>query len=77
MPEDHDTDPGLERAVVSLLPFVKQWGLSLNPEDLQLMASVVLEFSQSDQSDEAITERVEQILQVEREKRSRMHETWS
>jgi PAS domain S-box-containing protein len=55
----------LERAVASLMPFVRRWGLSPAPLDLELMARVVLEFSRSDEATDRIEERVEAILDEE------------
>jgi hypothetical protein len=44
------TEGEIERAVTALVPYVQEWGLPLNPEDLQAMAVAVLIHSRSDAS---------------------------
>jgi hypothetical protein len=40
----------VERGVGALIPFVQEWGLPLNPEDLAQLAAAVLEHYDSDES---------------------------
>ena len=42
------TEGEIERAVTALVPYVQEWGLPLNPEDLQAMAVAVLTHARSD-----------------------------
>jgi hypothetical protein len=44
----------MERAVAALLPYVHEWGLSLNPEHLAELVGAVLTHFDSDASFEAI-----------------------
>jgi hypothetical protein len=44
------TEEQMERAVAALLPYVNEWRLSLNPEDLYEMAGAVLEHFDSEES---------------------------
>jgi hypothetical protein len=76
VPEAGERDPTLDRAVESLVPFAQAWHLPLNPEDLELIASVVLEFSRSDRPQEEIGPQVTAILEEERVARARMYEAW-
>jgi hypothetical protein len=66
----------LEQAVEALVPFVKEWHLSLNPEDLELMASVVLMYGNGTYSSEEIARGVEAQLAWVKEQKSRMYEEW-
>ena len=71
------TDPSkdeVERGASALLPFVRDWGVALNPEDLQLMAWVVLRYVPSDLTHEQIIGEVAEILSEETEKRRRLYE---
>ena len=49
----------LDRAVTALLPFVRRWGLSLNPEDVTEMAYAALVHARSEESPEQIVDVVE------------------
>jgi hypothetical protein len=53
------TEEQMERAVAALLPYVHEWRLPLNPEDLHELAGAVLEHFDSEASFEEIeaTER--------------------
>jgi PAS domain S-box-containing protein len=62
------SEQALERAVAALRPFVRRWGLALNPRDVRLMAGVVLEFGQSGEAADRIPQRVEAILDEERDR---------
>lgn len=42
------TEGEIERAVTALLPYVQEWGLPINPEDLQAMAVAVLTHARGD-----------------------------
>jgi hypothetical protein len=44
----------MERAVAALIPFVREWGLPLNPEDLCELAAAVLVHYDSDESWESL-----------------------
>jgi hypothetical protein len=44
------TEGEIERGVTALVPYVQEWGLPLNPEDLQAMAVAVLIHSRSEAS---------------------------
>jgi hypothetical protein len=66
----------LDRAVTALVPFVQQWDISLNPEDLRLMAYVVLLYGPSAEPHEAIVKGVEEQLAWVKDKRSQMYEAW-
>lgn len=48
------TEGEIERGVTALVPYVQEWGLPLNPEDLQAVAVAVLIHSRSDASNEEI-----------------------
>jgi hypothetical protein len=49
----------MENAVAALIPFVKRWNLSLNPEDLYEIAGAVLSHAHSSASYEEIAKAVE------------------
>ena len=44
------TEGEIERGVTALVPYVQEWGLPLNPEDLQAMAVAVMIHSRGDRS---------------------------
>jgi hypothetical protein len=48
------TERQMERAVTALVPYVKEWGLPLNPEQRYELAGAVLEHFDSDASFDAI-----------------------
>ena len=56
------TPEQMERAVTALLPFVTEWGLSLNPEDLHEIAYAVVAHFDSSASHEEILAAVEHQL---------------
>lgn len=45
----------LRRAVAALAPFIRRWGLPLNPEDVDELAYAVLRHARSDDDLDAIT----------------------
>jgi hypothetical protein len=53
------TEQELCRAVAALEPFVRRWGLPLNPEDMDELAYAVLRHARSNDNLEAITTAVE------------------
>ena len=74
----------VDRAVTALLPFVRRWGLSLNPEDVTEMAYAALAHARSEESPEQIVDVVEaQIDQHAQRARLLLHamraaqEEWS
>jgi hypothetical protein len=48
------TEEQMERAVTALLPYVHEWNLSLNPEDIYELAGAVLQHFDSEAPFEAI-----------------------
>lgn len=52
----------LDRAAAALVPFVQQWGLPLNPEDLDELAYAVLAHHDSDGSEDEIEAAVRQQI---------------
>jgi len=48
------TEEQMERAVTALVPYVRGWGLALNPEHLYELAGAVLTHFDSDESFEEI-----------------------
>jgi hypothetical protein len=48
------TEDQMERAVTALVPYVQEWRLPLNPEELSEMAGAVLEHFDSETSFEVI-----------------------
>jgi hypothetical protein len=62
------TPEQVERAAGALVPFVEEWKLALNPEDLEEIAYAVLVHHDSDASWEQIDAAVrEQIAEVRRD----------
>jgi hypothetical protein len=55
----------VERGASALLPFVRDWNVALNPEDLELMSWVVLRYAATDLEEEQIIHEVAQILSEE------------
>lgn len=66
----------LEQATEALVPFVKEWRLSLNPEDLELMAYVVLVYANGKYSSEEIAQGVAEQLAWVKDHKGRMYEEW-
>lgn len=67
----------MDRAVAALLPFVREWGLSLNPEDLHEIAYAVLthgiDLAPDEATYEAITKAVEGQIEEHRQQQSRLY----
>jgi hypothetical protein len=59
-----------ERATAALFPFVQEWGLPLNPEDLEEMAYAVLSHADSDRSLEEIHQAVKDQLAEYKQKQA-------
>jgi hypothetical protein len=69
------TDPSeesLQRATTALTPFVRSFDLPVNPEDLWLMAYVVLRFADSAEEPPVIVQAVEELIADELAARKRM-----
>ena len=62
----------IERASAALLPFVSEWNLPLNPEDLDELAYAALVHHDTRLSFEEIIDTVERRLQEVREQRERL-----
>jgi hypothetical protein len=56
------SDEDVERGSAALVPFVHRWGLSLNPEDLALMAYAVLRHAGGSSDWEALDADVHQLI---------------
>jgi hypothetical protein len=58
----------LDRAFAALLPFVQEWNLGLNPEDLDQLAYAVLTYHDSDASyeeiDAAVRQQIRELLRA-------------
>jgi hypothetical protein len=67
------TEAQLERAVTALVPFVQEWRLSLNPEDLEEMAYAVLTHANTDLTDEAIDAAVRAQIEEARRRADAMY----
>lgn len=52
----------MERAVAALIPFVQEWGLALNPEDLAELAGAVFEHYDADETWEALEAAVREQI---------------
>lgn len=63
----------MERAVAALLPFLHEWKLSLNPEDLFELAAAVLHHFDSDESFEEIDAAVREQLADYAESMSKLY----
>lgn len=61
------TPEQVERATSALIPFVQQWNLSLNPEDLAEIAYAVLVHHDSDASWEQIDTAVRAQIEEHRQ----------
>ncbi len=76
------TETQFRRAGCALVPFVEEWKLSLNPENLDLMAYVVLKHASSQEGlDSAenyqqIDDSVRELINEDRESHARMLEAW-
>jgi hypothetical protein len=66
------TEGEIERGISSLVPFVQEWGLPLNPEDLQAMAVAVLIHTYSEETLEEIDAAERQWIKDDREAHHRM-----
>jgi hypothetical protein len=66
----------VKRGSSALFPFVQAWGLSLNPENLDLMAYAVLRAVRSDGSLDDIVEMARELIADDRERARRMREAW-
>jgi hypothetical protein len=66
------TEGEIERAVTALVPYVQEWGLPLNPEDLQAMAVAVLMHTHSDETLEEIDAAERGWIGEDRAARERM-----
>lgn len=61
------TEPSREdqmRALAALTPFVSAFNLPMNPEDLELMAYVVLRYARSDLSWDDIAAGAQQLIEA-------------
>jgi hypothetical protein len=75
----HEPTPSeVERATGALLPFVRRWGLALNPENVQFMAYAALRHATGTLSPEGVWADVEQMLDEDeaayRRMQAKMHE---
>jgi hypothetical protein len=61
----------IERAVTALVPFAQEWGLPLNPENLQAMAVAVLIHTHSDETLEEIDAAERRWIREDREAHER------
>lgn len=61
-----------ERAATALSTFVVEWGLSLNPEDAQLMAFAALKYADSDASHDDICREVRAMIAEDHAEHQRM-----
>lgn len=66
------TQGEVERGTTALIPFAQEWGLSLNPEDLQAMAVAVLIHTYSDETLEEIDAAERQWIKEDRDAHHRM-----
>jgi hypothetical protein len=66
------TQTEIERGIAALLPFAQEWGLPLNPEDLQAMAVAVLIHAHSDETLHEIDAAERRWIKGDREDRSRV-----
>jgi hypothetical protein len=64
----------LVRAVTALVPFVRRWRLSVNPEDLEELAYAVLRHARSDAGPEEIVAAVEQQIDQHEQQARRLTE---
>jgi hypothetical protein len=60
------------RAVTALGPFVRRWGLPLNPEDMEELAYAVLLHARSDDDLETITAAVHEQINEHEAKAQRL-----
>lgn len=67
----------IERGAAALIPFVRQWNLSVNPEDLDEMAYAVLVHHDSDASWEAIERDVRRQIAAVRQGQADMLDAMS
>jgi predicted DNA binding CopG/RHH family protein len=66
------TEGEIERGITALVPFADEWGLSLNPEDLQAMAVAVLIHTYSDETLEEIDDTERRWIKEDREAHHQM-----
>jgi hypothetical protein len=66
------TEHEIERGITALVPFAHEWGLPLNPEDLQAMAVAVLIHTHSDETLEEIDAAERQWIKDAREAHQRL-----
>ena len=66
------TEGEIQRGVTALVPFAQEWGLQLNPEDLQAMAVAVLVHTHSDETLEEIDAAERQWIKEDSEAHQRM-----
>ncbi len=63
----------LRRAVAALGPFVRRWGLPLNPEDMDELAYAVLRHAYSNDDLDAIVAAVEEQIDEHAAKAQELH----
>jgi len=68
------TPDELVRAATALIPFVRRWHLSLNPEDLEELAYAALHHARSDARPEQIVAAVEQQIDQHQQQARRLTE---
>jgi hypothetical protein len=66
------TEGEIERGITALVPFAQEWGLPLNPEDLQAMAVAVLTHTYSDETLDEIDAAERQWIKEDREAHDRL-----
>lgn len=66
------TEGDIERGITALVPFAQEWGLPLNPEDLQAMAVAVLIHTYSDETLEEIDAAGRRWIKENREAHQQM-----
>lgn len=65
---DEPAPEEMRRALVALSPFVAEYRLPVNPEDLELMVYAMLRHLRSPEPDEAVIEGVKALIEEQRVK---------
>jgi hypothetical protein len=71
------TEPSREemfRAMTALGPFVRRWGLPLNPEDMEELAYAVLRHARSNDDPDTITAAVDEQINEHEAKAQQLHQ---
>jgi hypothetical protein len=62
------------RALTALGPFVRRWGLPLNPEDMEELAYAVLRHARSNDGPDTITAAVDEQINEHGAKAQQLHQ---